>query len=121
MVRDFGLSPALGPVGYAVGGAENLDETTGQPWARPYSERTQRLIDQEAARLLREAEQHAISLLHAHRAALDRLAALLVEHETLDGKAVLAILAQAPEPTDAPQHPDLNDRPLEPSAEPQTT
>jgi cell division protease FtsH len=97
MVRDFGLSPAMGPVGYATGAADQLEETAGQPWARPYAEQTQRLIDREAARLLREAEQRAVSLLSEHRSALDRLAALLADRETVDGQAVLDILSRGAE------------------------
>jgi cell division protease FtsH len=97
MVRDFGLSPAMGPVGYAAGAADQLEETAGQPWARPYAEQTQRLIDREAARLLREAEQRAVSLLSEHRSALDRLAALLADRETVDGQAVLDVLSRGAE------------------------
>ena len=66
MVRDFGLSTALGPVGYATGAAD-IYQATEQPWARPYSEQTQRVVDQEVARLLREAEQRAVALLRTHR------------------------------------------------------
>ncbi|MER7504391.1 ATP-dependent zinc metalloprotease FtsH [Nonomuraea pusilla] len=92
MVRDFGLSSELGPVGY---GSESLD-FVGQDEAPPrqqYSEHTQRLIDQEVARLLRAAEQRALGLLRSHRDALERLAALLVEQETVDGEAVIRALA----------------------------
>jgi hypothetical protein len=59
-----------------------------------YSEQTQRVIDQEAARLLREAEGRATGLLREHRRALDRLADLLVVRETIDGSAVLDVLRE---------------------------
>ncbi|GLY49877.1 hypothetical protein Lesp01_35330 [Lentzea sp. NBRC 102530] len=52
------------------------------------SERPQWLGDQEIARLLRKAECRATGPLIEHREALDRLAALLTERETLDGAAV---------------------------------
>ncbi|MDR3082015.1 MAG: ATP-dependent zinc metalloprotease FtsH [Streptomyces sp.] len=94
MVRDFGLSAALGPVGYASAGPRYLGETTEEPVRQPYSEQTQRIIDQEAARLLREAEQRATGLIRDHRRALDRLAELLVTRETIDGSAVLEVLRQ---------------------------
>ena len=93
MVREFGLSKALGPVGYAT---ENPDYLRGdsQPSVvpRPYSEQTQRIVDQEVARLLRAAEVRATDLLRAHRAALDCLAAVLVDRETVDGSVVLDVL-----------------------------
>lgn len=94
MVRDFGLSPALGPVGYAPAGPRHLGESAEEPVLQPYSEQTQRVIDEEAARLLREAEERATVLLRDHRRALDRLTDLLVTRETVDGSAVLDVLRQ---------------------------
>jgi cell division protease FtsH len=54
------------------------------------------VIDQEVATLLREAEQRALSLLGEHRDALDRLADLLLERETVDGTDVDEILGRVP-------------------------
>ncbi len=83
MVREFGLSPVLGPVGYASGNPQYLgnDELI----TRPYSEETQRVVDSEVARLLREAEEQAVTLLRRHRRALDALTGILLERETVDG------------------------------------
>ncbi len=93
MVRDFGLSPALGPVGYSSGAPHHLGaETSGDIAQRPYSEQTQRIIDEEIARLVREAEKRAVALLHEHRTALDSLACLLTTRETVDGAVVLDVL-----------------------------
>ncbi|MBE3202152.1 MULTISPECIES: ATP-dependent zinc metalloprotease FtsH [Parafrankia] len=91
MVREFGLSAEVGPVGYASDGPGYLgtDEIIG----RPYSEQTQRLIDSEVARLLREAEARAIDLLRMHRDALNELTARLLEEETVDGTVVDEIAA----------------------------
>ncbi|MGW7486482.1 hypothetical protein [Streptomyces sp. NPDC054786] len=95
MVRDFGMSSDLGPVGYAVGTPQRLGgETPEETLHRPYSEQTQRIIDQEAAQLVQEAETRAVILLGEHRKALDALAALLVTHETVAGSAVLEVLRQ---------------------------
>ncbi|MGW9032601.1 hypothetical protein ACWGQ5_53420, partial [Streptomyces sp. NPDC055722] len=94
MVRDFGLSTALGPVGYASATPRYLGETAEDSARQAYSEQTQRVIDQEAARLLREAEERATGLLREHRRALDRLADLLVIRETIDGSAVLDVLRE---------------------------
>ncbi|MFE8950114.1 ATP-dependent zinc metalloprotease FtsH [Streptomyces sp. NPDC007856] len=94
MVREFGLSPELGPIGYASSHPHFLGETTDEPGRPAYSEQTQRIVDEEVARLLRQAEQHAITLLRGHRAALEHLAQQLVTHETVDGSVVLDVLRQ---------------------------
>ncbi|GAA1899281.1 ATP-dependent zinc metalloprotease FtsH [Streptantibioticus ferralitis] len=102
MVREFGLSPELGPIGYASSNPQYLGQNTEDLLARPpYSEQTQRVVDEEVARLLRQAEQRALALLTDHRAALDQLAELLVARETVDGSAVLEVLRQEQRPDDA--------------------
>jgi cell division protease FtsH len=94
MVREFGLSSAVGPVGYANASPQYLGSE--QLTSRTYSEETQRLIDTEVARLLREAEAHALDLLRNHRKALDALTQELLAHETVDGEVVRSIAKQAP-------------------------
>jgi cell division protease FtsH len=61
--------------------------------SRPYAEATQRVIDEEVAAFLRQAEARATALLTAHRDAIDRLVDDLLQHETVDGDAVKAALA----------------------------
>src|SRR5262249_46769656 len=56
MVREFGLSAALGPVGYPEGGSVFLGGGAGMS-SRPFAEATQAEIDSEVSRLLREAEE----------------------------------------------------------------
>ncbi|KAA9160226.1 ATP-dependent zinc metalloprotease FtsH [Amycolatopsis acidicola] len=90
MVTEFGLSPELGPIGYPRGEGEFLPG--GKEPARTYSEQTQHLIDEEVARLLRDAEERAVRLLGEHRPALDTLAGQLMHRETVDGGAVLDAL-----------------------------
>jgi len=93
MVREFGLSPALGPIGYGSGAAQYLGGgTSDDALPRPYSEQTQRIVDEETARLLRQAEERAVDLLRDHRVALDALAELLAARETVDGAVVLEVL-----------------------------
>jgi cell division protease FtsH len=96
MVREFGLSPALGPVGYPEGGSVFLGGGGGQGLSsRPFAEATQAVIDSEVARLLREAEQSAVALIRGHRAELGRLVSLLLEKETVDGEDVYRIVGRA--------------------------
>jgi cell division protease FtsH len=91
MVREFGMSSRLGPVGFASGSPMYLGSE--QVSSRSYAEETQRVIDEEVSDLLREAERRATALLTEHRDAIDRLVENLVAHETVDGDAVRAALA----------------------------
>jgi cell division protease FtsH len=95
MVREFGLSDALGPVGYPEGGSVFLGSGGGPGLSsRPFAEATQATIDTEVAKLLRQAEQTAIRLIREHRAELDELVALLLERETVDGADVYRIIGK---------------------------
>ncbi len=102
MVREFGLSPALGPVGYPEGGSVFLGGGGPGLSSRPFAETTQATIDGEVARLLREAEQSAVALIRAHRAELGQLVELLLEQETVDGEAVYRIVGK-PAPGHRPE------------------
>jgi cell division protease FtsH len=88
MVREFGLSPTLGPVGYPEGGSVFLGSGGPAMSSRPFAEDTQAEIDREVAKLLREAEKRAVDLLTSHRSVLDALTNLLLEDETVDGSEV---------------------------------
>ncbi len=94
MVRDWGMSRVLGPVGLSSHGPSFLGVESAGP--RTHAEETQREIDKEVSRLLREAEHRATDLLATHRHALDRLVCLLEERETVDGTDVYAILDSDP-------------------------
>ena len=94
MVREFGMSPALGPVGFATGGPLYLGGEEVR--SRPYAEATQRVVDEEVAALLREAEERATAILTQHRQALERLTELLLERETVDGTDVDQVLGRIP-------------------------
>jgi cell division protease FtsH len=98
MVREFGMSPKLGPIGFASGSPQYLGD---QPIrTRDYAEATQRVIDQEVERLLKEADERAEALLSLHRAALDRVVQMLEERETIDGADVEAAAEEPPRAAD---------------------
>ena len=99
MVREFGLSDRIGPVGYPQGGSVFLGGGGNGLSSRPFAESTQAAIDDEVARLLREAEQTAVGLIRSHRDMLGELVALLLEHETVDGAEVYRIVGKP-----VPQH-----------------
>jgi cell division protease FtsH len=99
MIREFGLSAAIGPVGYPEGGSVFLGGAGPGMSSRPFAEATQAKIDGEVARLLREAEQTALAQIRSHRDQLGKLVDLLLEQETVDGTAIYRIVGRP-----MPQH-----------------
>ncbi|MDX1619430.1 MAG: ATP-dependent zinc metalloprotease FtsH [Nitriliruptorales bacterium] len=93
MVRDFGLSEEVGPVGYGDGHGGAVPDPLAK---RPYAEQTQHEIDQEIARLMRQAEADVVDLLKEHRSELDTLVERLLEEETVDGDDVYRIVGREP-------------------------
>jgi cell division protease FtsH len=116
MVRDWGMSPRLGPVGLANDSAGYLGLDNSP--LRKYAEGTQRVIDQEVARLLRQGEQKATDLLSAHRDALDRLIDLLQKKETIDGSEIEAILHRSRPTAPTAATPDSQDQDRAPTERP---
>jgi cell division protease FtsH len=106
MVREFGLSPVLGPIGYPEGGSVFLGGGGSGFSSRPYAEATQAAIDGEVAKLLRQAEERAVELLKAHRPELDSLVDLLLQKETVDGTDVYR-LAGRPNRSASPSTPPM--------------
>jgi cell division protease FtsH len=92
MVTQFGMSDAIGPV--AVGDRE-AEIFLGREilQRREVSEHTAELVDAEVKRILENAYQQAQAILVKHRAVLDRLAAALLERETLDREEVELVAA----------------------------
>jgi cell division protease FtsH len=110
MVREFGLSPRLGPIGYPAGGSVFLGSDGSGLSSRPFAEATQAAIDAEVSRLLREAEEQAVGLLRSRLAELHRLVDQLLEAETVNGETVYQILGlpvpqRGPETAVAPRRP----------------
>jgi cell division protease FtsH len=90
MVCDYGMSD-LGPV--AMG--ENQDTVfLGRDITRSQhiSEDTARRVDAEVSRMISEQYIRAKEIITAHRSALDKIGAALIEHETIEGKHVKEIL-----------------------------
>lgn len=111
LVKEYGLSPLIGPVGYPGGGPMFLGE--GQEvQSRSFSDDTQRVIDTEVARLAREAEAQALEVVRAHRAELDELVDLLLTTESVEGSVVYEILGR-PMPGSRPQVLSTDDDRLE--------
>jgi cell division protease FtsH len=90
MVCDWGMSP-LGPIAYG----ENHDTVfLGREISRSesYSQETARRIDQEVQKLIDEQYKRAYQIISEKRDALEKIAAALLEYETIEGKHVMEIL-----------------------------
>jgi cell division protease FtsH len=87
MVTQYGMSKRFGLVGLEVQANQYLDN-------RPVmncSDATAAEVDQEVMRVLKEAYDEAKRLLTEHREALDKIAAFLIEKETITGKEFMKI------------------------------
>jgi cell division protease FtsH len=80
MVARWGMSEEIGPVAIADGAQDGFP-LGGAPHASPA---TQQRVDEEARRIIDEAEEEVTSVLERERHRLDVLARALLERETLD-------------------------------------
>jgi cell division protease FtsH len=92
MVTQFGMADELGPT-YFGGSADNaLGGRAYNPYEpKEYSEETGHLIDRAVARLVAEAHERAGEIIRTNRAALDAIAAALLQDESLDRDQFTAI------------------------------
>jgi len=93
MVREWGMSDAVGPMAWSGSQQVFLGEDL-MTQGREYSDDTAKMIDGEIARILHEQEARAAEVLGKHRSALESVAEALLERETIDG-AEVAHLVQA--------------------------
>ena len=95
------MSPEVGPI--AIGDRE-AEIFLGREVVQRHeiSERTAEIVDREVKRILGEAFERARAILTEHRDTLDRLAAALLERETLDGDEVNLVVAGKPLPPLSP-------------------
>jgi cell division protease FtsH len=96
MVTRLGMSAKLGP---RVFGSDPHQPFLGRELgAEPsYSEEMAQEIDEEIYRLIDDAHQRAAKVLLEHRAALHELAAILIEHGTIDKEQFERLLHGDPE------------------------
>jgi cell division protease FtsH len=95
MVMEYGMSDRLGPLRYGRPDSQvflGRDYTRGQEM----SDEVAAAIDDEIRMLINQAHEEARSIIATHRAALDRIAEVLLEKETVDGKEITKIFADVP-------------------------
>jgi cell division protease FtsH len=115
MVTQFGMSERIGPL--AVGDKEQ-EIFLGREFAqrREISERTAQMVDDEVKRLVDEAYARATTILQGNRELLDRIAAALLERETIDREDLDNLVKNLPLPPRS--SPDSAPAPLSPSVKP---
>jgi cell division protease FtsH len=95
MVTQWGMSKRVGPVFFRASEehpflGREMSET------RDHSEHTAQVIDEEVARILREADERAFHLLEEHRDELERLAEALIEREVLTVAEIEELIGKRP-------------------------
>ena len=92
MVMRFGMSEKLGPVAL---GRQQGNMFLGRDIAseRDFSEETAAIIDDEVSQLVAEAYPRAKDVLIVNRLVLDKIAAMLVDKETVDSEELQDLLA----------------------------
>jgi cell division protease FtsH len=104
MVTQWGMSDKLGPMAYG----ENQQEVFlghAITQSQNVSEATARLIDAEIRRIVDEGYAGAQQIISGNLEGLHDLANSLLEHETLTGEEVSAVLRGDPMPKAPPQEP----------------
>ena len=92
MVASYGMSEKIGTVSFESGHDEVfLGRTMGQ--GRSYSEAVAAQIDEEVRAVVGAAYDRCEAILRSQRDKLDAVAAYLLEHETMDREAFLAVFA----------------------------
>jgi cell division protease FtsH len=92
MVTSFGMSPALGPVTIGEAGGEVFLGNSLQDMGSIGPE-TLDTIDDETERIVEEAKGRALTVLRANWGSVQETAHALLEHETLSGVALDAVLS----------------------------
>jgi cell division protease FtsH len=83
MVRDYGMSPAIGPVALGEQNGPNFLGVKGLE-QRSYSEQTALEVDREVQALILEAQERARELVRRHRDKLGAVAARLLTTEVIE-------------------------------------
>lgn len=95
MVCNWGMSEKLGPLTFGKK-EEHIFLGKELATARDYSEKTAQEIDDEVKSIVLNAQRRAEELLSANIETLHRLAAVLLEKESLDGDQIDAIIGENP-------------------------
>ena len=87
MVTQYGMSKRFGLMGLATTESQYLDRTT----AMNCSDVTAAAVDEEVMKILKNCYKEAKKMLTENRAVMDKIAAHLIEQETITGKEFMKI------------------------------
>ncbi len=115
MVTQYGMSKKFGLIGLEIQASQYLDN-------RPVmncSDVTEAEIDQEVMKILKDSYEEAKRLLTEHRTTLDKIAAFLIEKETITGKEFMKIFHEVEGTSDELQETTgrINERTVEDASE----
>ena len=97
MVASYGMSDKIGTVSFESGHDEVFIGRT-MTQGRSYSEAVAAQIDEEVKALVQRSYDRCESILRDNRRKLDTVAQYLLEHETMDQEAFLAVFDEKPAP-----------------------
>ncbi|GEL06997.1 ATP-dependent zinc metalloprotease FtsH [Salisediminibacterium halotolerans] len=99
MVMEYGMSDKLGPVQFG--------NTQGEPFLgrdmqneQNYSDAIAHEIDMEVQQILKDAYESCRQILTEHKASLELVAEMLIEHETLDAEQIRSLVEDGKLPED---------------------
>ena len=119
MVRAWGMSADLGPLSYDQG-EEQIFLGREISQHRDYSEETARKIDQEITRIIKESYDRAKGVLEENIEVLHKLAALLLEKETVLGRELDELIHSLRPDFSLPEAPEAAKTPQDPQPEAET-
>ncbi|MCD8015878.1 MAG: ATP-dependent zinc metalloprotease FtsH [Lachnospiraceae bacterium] len=109
MVTQYGMSKKFGLIGLESAASQYLDN-------RPVmncSDATAAEVDQEVMQILKDSYDEAKRLLTKHRKTMDKIAAFLIEKETITGKEFMEIFRQCEGESDEKIGARIAERPVE--------
>ncbi|KAF1075491.1 ATP-dependent zinc metalloprotease FtsH [Halodesulfovibrio sp. MK-HDV] len=113
MVCEWGMSEAIGPLNIGEQGEEVF---IGREWnqSRNYSDETARLVDAEVKRMVESARSAARELIEGNMELLEKIAASLLERETITGADIDLLI----EGKELPPLEDMNGKDAAPAENP---
>ncbi len=100
MVTKYGMSDRLGPIDYS--GSDSDEVFIGRDWgqAKPYSEETASVIDEEVHKIMDECYEKAKQIIVDNIDILERCAQLLLKKEKIMQPEIAALFVREPVPVE---------------------
>jgi cell division protease FtsH len=94
MITDYGMSERFRNVALTRRGASIMGSQNDGFMAREYSEETQRYVDEEVARIVAARYERVLDTLQAKRSLIEKVAARLLENETIEEGEFQTLVAE---------------------------